>query len=81
MDGWVSPRLGIRFDLSEWDALQIFRPDGQRFLSFSELEQRATQAEQRATTAEQRATQAEQRAEQLAAKLRALGVDPDALAE
>jgi Uma2 family endonuclease len=81
MDGWVSPRLGIRFDLAGGDALQIFRPDGQRFLSFSELEQRATQAEQRATTAEQRATQAEQRAEQLAARLRALGVDPDALAE
>ena len=81
MDGWVSPRLGIRFDLAGENALQIFRPDGQRFLSFSELEQRATQAEQRATTAEQRATQAEQRAEQLAARLRALGVDPDALAE
>jgi len=81
MNGWVSPRLGIRFDLAGGDALQLFRPDGQRFLSFSELEQRATQAEQRATTAEQRATQAEQRAEQLAARLRALGVDPDTLAE
>ncbi len=73
MDGWISPRLGIRFDLSG-DELQIFAPNGTRFLSHQELQQRATDAEQRATDAEQRAAQ-------LAARLRALGIDPDASVE
>ncbi|AGY59292.1 Uma2 family endonuclease [Gloeobacter kilaueensis] len=41
--------------------------------------QRAEQAERLARQAEQRAQQAEQRAANLAARLRALGVDPDAL--
>ena len=45
MDGWVSPRLGIRFDLSG-EELRIYRPDGQRFLTFEELADRAEQAEQ-----------------------------------
>lgn len=73
MDGWISPRLGIRFDLSG-DELQIFAPHGTRFLSHQELQQRATDAEQRATDAEQRAAQ-------LAARLQALGIDPDAPVE
>jgi Uma2 family endonuclease len=87
MHGWVSPRLGIRFDTSGED-LRIFAPDGQPFMSFSAVQQRATQAEQRATQAEQRATQAEQRAtqaeqerERLLAKLREMGVDPKTLEE
>jgi Uma2 family endonuclease len=42
-----------------------------------EAELRARNAQQRAENAEQRAESAEQRAEQLAARLRALGIDPD----
>jgi Uma2 family endonuclease len=90
MANWVSPRLGIRFDLSG-EELQIYRPDGRKFLTFIELEERANQAEQRADQAEQRAEQAEQRAEQerqraeqaeqhaarLAEQLRSLGLDPN----
>jgi Uma2 family endonuclease len=38
MDGWVSPRLGIRFELSG-DELVILRPDGERFLTFRELQE------------------------------------------
>ncbi len=79
---WVSPLLAIRFDL-EPDTLQIYRPDGQPFLSFGDLdlrrqaaEQRADTAEQRAGTAEQRADTAEQRAAKLAIKLQELGIDP-----
>ncbi|MCU0492549.1 MAG: Uma2 family endonuclease [Chloroflexaceae bacterium] len=77
IDGWVSPRLGIRFELSE-DAdgeLTIYRPDGERFLTFVELQQLLTRerqrAEQEATRAEQEAARAEQeaaRAEQEAAR-------------
>ena len=86
---WVSPQLGIRFSL-EPDTLQIYRPDGQPFLSFGDLDlrrqaaeqradiaqQRADTAEQRADTAEQRADTAEQRAAILAAKLQELGINP-----
>jgi Uma2 family endonuclease len=76
MDGWVSPRLGIRFDASTGD-LKLYRPDGEPFLSYVELEQEAREARQQARQAEQQARQAEQRAEQLAARLRELGIDPD----
>ena len=43
MEGWVSPRLGIRFTQQNGD-LEIYRPDGRRFLSSVELERRAEQA-------------------------------------
>ncbi|MBD2579942.1 Uma2 family endonuclease [Oscillatoria sp. FACHB-1406] len=69
MDGFTSPRLGIRFVLTP-ETLSIYRPDGRKFLTTLELEERLQQATQRA---EQEA----QRAERLAAKLRALGIDPD----
>ena len=92
IDGWVSPRLGIQFDLSEGD-LRIFTPQGDRFLSFSGLaqlkeqqRQRAEQAEQRAERAEQRAEQAEQLAsktqaklQQLQARLQEMGINPEQL--
>lgn len=87
MDGWVSPRLGIRFETGQGE-LVIYRPDKQRFLSSIQLEQRAAQLEQRAAQAEllleqerQRAEQERQRAEQLATYLRSIGVDPDNLPE
>jgi Uma2 family endonuclease len=63
VQGHASPRLGIRFDLSG-EELAVYRPDGQRFLTFPEAEAARQQAEQRAEQAEQRAGQAEQRAEQ-----------------
>ena len=76
INGWVSPRLGIKFVLSA-ETLEIYRPDGRKFLSSLELEQRAEQASQRAEQANQRAEQANQRAERLAEQLRALGIDPE----
>jgi Uma2 family endonuclease len=62
---WVSPRLKIRFEPGETD-LQVYHPDGTRFLTYTEIAQR--QAEERA---------AEERAERLAERLRELGIDPD----
>jgi Uma2 family endonuclease len=63
MDGWVSPRLGIRFDLSG-DELRILSPDGRPFATYVELaEQRDELAEQRDELAEQRDEAAEQRDE------------------
>jgi Uma2 family endonuclease len=69
IDNWISPRLGIRFDLSG-EELQIFRPDGERFATYVEIAQRAEQERQRAE-------QAERRAARLAERLRAAGIDPE----
>ena len=54
VQGHVSPRLGIRFDVSG-EELVVYRPDGQRFLTFPELEAARRQAERRADQAERRA--------------------------
>ncbi|HBK98964.1 MAG TPA: hypothetical protein DD001_17410 [Microcoleaceae bacterium UBA10368] len=91
-DGWVSPRLGVRFQLSETE-LQIFGPDGAPFVSFVELAQLREQAESRVEQEQQRAEQERQRAEQaetllerersrsqaLEARLREMGIDPNQL--
>jgi Uma2 family endonuclease len=69
--GWVSPRLGIRFELSQSE-LKIYRPDGQLFLSYLEVEQQRQQAEERAEQAKERAEQAEERAELAETQLQTL---------
>jgi hypothetical protein len=69
MEGWISPRLGIRFGI-ERGALQLYQPDGERFATYVELMEQREQERQRAE-------QEHQRAERLAARLRALGIDPE----
>lgn len=59
--GWVSPRLGIRFELGS--ELEIYRPDGQKFLTYVELESQRELAQAKV--------------DRLAERLRAMGVDPD----
>lgn len=90
MMGWISPRLGIRFELSEGELI-IYRPDGERFATYVELAQRLEQERQEKEQEQQRAEQAEARAEQtealleqerlkaqaLEAKLRELGINPE----
>jgi hypothetical protein len=89
MAGWVSPRLGVRFELEEGE-LALYRPDGERFATYTELmaqrdqeRQRAEEERRRAEQAEQqleqecrRAEQAEERARRLAEQLRVLGIEP-----
>ena len=82
---WISPRLGIRFNMQE-DTLVIYRPDDRPFLSFIEIDQLRQQAQQETQQARQETQQArqeilqvEQQAEKLAAKLRELGIDPNNL--
>jgi Uma2 family endonuclease len=82
-DNWVSPRLGIRFDLSG-EELRIYRPNGEPFASYLEIQTRLEQAQQlleqerqRALEAEERAERERQRAERLAERLRAAGIDPE----
>ena len=86
----VSPRMGIRFEVSDEAELQIFGPNGDRFLTFVEQDQARRAAEEQMDAAAQRAdaeaeranTEAEranaetERANRLAAQLRELGIDP-----
>ncbi len=82
-DGFVSPRLGIRFVVQE-DCIEIYRSDGSRFLDFSELNRLAQSAQRQAESAQRQAESAQRqaetehaRAERLASRLRALGENPD----
>jgi Uma2 family endonuclease len=63
MNDWVSPRLGIRFQLTS-DTLEIFSPAGQKFLTPVEMDALREQERQRAEQERQRAEQERQRAEQ-----------------
>jgi uncharacterized coiled-coil DUF342 family protein len=58
----------VRFELTD-QTLEVIRPDGQRFLSYLELE------EQRDELEEQRDQLAQER-DRLATKLQELGIDP-----
>ncbi|BCL37038.1 Uma2 family endonuclease [Nostoc sp. MS1] len=78
MAGWISPRLGIRFELSDND-LQIYHPDGQRFLTYLELAQQKEAAQNQAEQERQRAEQAENQLEALRALLKAKGINPEEL--
>ena len=69
--GWVSPRLGVRFELSD-SALQIYRPDSQPFLTYLELARDREQAEARAE-------QAEAQLQALRALLQERGINPEQL--
>jgi hypothetical protein len=76
MNGWVSPKLQIRFQLTS-ETLELYRPDGQRFLTYSEIGQQLEQERQRAEAERQRAEAERQRAERLAEQLRAAGLEPE----
>jgi Uma2 family endonuclease len=84
MNGWVSPRLRIRFDLST-NKLRIFGPDERQFATYVELaaqceqeEKAKAEAQRLAAEAQREATEAAAKAERLAAQLRALGIEPEA---
>ncbi len=68
MAGWVSPLLGIRFELGS--ELEIYRPDGQKFLTYVELEREREQERHEKELAQSKV-------ERLAERLRSMGVDPD----
>jgi hypothetical protein len=90
VDDWVSARLGIRFVIRAGEELVIYRPDGEKFIGFAELDElrrskqrRADSAEREVIVANRRADNAEreaivawQEAERLAAKIRELGIEP-----
>jgi hypothetical protein len=79
IEGWVSPRLGIRFEIREGEDIRIFYPDGRPFATFLELANQRDAAELLAEAERQRAEAAEKQAARLIARLHELGVDPGTL--
>ncbi|NJK60130.1 MAG: Uma2 family endonuclease [Oscillatoriales cyanobacterium SM2_1_8] len=88
---WVSPLLGVSFFWEPGTELVLSLPNGERFLTplamardrerqrrqrRIQVEQQWQQAAQRAIAEQERRQQAEQRAAELAARLRALGLEP-----
>ncbi len=67
MTGWVSPRLGIRFELVQGE-LELYHPTGERFISYVELvvqrEHEHAVAEVQLILAEARVEQVQHQAEQ-----------------
>ncbi|MGB5768552.1 MAG: Uma2 family endonuclease [Crocosphaera sp.] len=72
IDGWISPRLKVRFEITE-NNLQIFTPSDEPFLTYVELGKLKQEAEEKAKKAEQRAQEAEAKVKELESKLRELG--------
>lgn len=84
MSGWISPRLGIRFELTP--TLEIFNPNGQKFLTPVELHQlreqetqRADQEAQQKEVALQQLEIEQQRYQDLLRRLKEKGIDPGEL--
>lgn len=85
MNNYVSPRLGIRFELNRGQ-VAVYGPDGERFLSYvergvqaEEERERADEERERAEEERKRAEHERERAAKLAERLRQLGVDPDSI--
>ncbi|MDJ0845076.1 Uma2 family endonuclease [Crocosphaera sp.] len=64
MNDWISPRLGIRFEIAEPE-LKLYYPDGDSFSTYTEERKKVQQEKQRS--------------DKLAAKLKELGINPDEL--
>ncbi|WP_121967948.1 Uma2 family endonuclease [Leptolyngbya sp. BC1307] len=82
VNGWTSPLLKVRFVVQP-DTLEIYRPDGEPFLSLTDTRRERDAAQQERDAAQQERDAAQQerniaqaKAERLAARLRELGIDP-----
>ena len=69
MEGWVSPRLEIRFETASGE-LEIYRPDGLKFLSYVELSRQMEQEREEKELVQQKA-------DRLSEKLREMGINPE----
>ena len=90
MNGWVSPRLGIRFEV--WpETLQLYRPDGQLFVDYLEVQKRLNEVQEQLDNVQEQLGNvqeqldeerqakevAEERAKRLEQLLREAGIDAD----
>lgn len=71
MEGWRSPRLGIRFSTASGDLILV-HPNGEKFLTFEELAERRQEESRRAEQEARRAAEAEARHAQAAAEIERL---------
>ena len=76
MPGWVSPRLGVRFELGD-EGLELYAPNGEKFVDYVDLYQQKKLAEQQLELERQQLELERQRSERLAAQLRSAGIDPE----
>ncbi|MEH2145179.1 Uma2 family endonuclease [Nostoc sp.] len=76
--GWISPRLGIRFQLTP-QTLEIYRLDGYKFLTPVELDQIRTQERQAKEIALQQLEEERQRYQDLLTRLQERGINPEQL--
>ncbi len=90
IEGWVSPRLEIRFETASGD-LEIYQPDGLKFLSYVELsrQKELVQQQMELTQQQMELTQqqmeqerqekelVQQKADRLSEKLREMGINPE----
>jgi Uma2 family endonuclease len=85
LDNWLSPRLGIRFSMTE-TGLELYYPDSQPFTTYTQEREKAQREQARAQREREKAQREQaraemerERAEKLAAKLRELGINPEQL--
>jgi Uma2 family endonuclease len=76
MDGWRSPRLGVRFQRVGTE-LELY-PDGRKLASYLELAEAEDKERAEKERALREAERERQRAERLLAQLKAHGIDPEA---
>ncbi|ACK72802.1 protein of unknown function DUF820 [Gloeothece citriformis PCC 7424] len=74
MNNWISPRLGVRFELKD-DSLELYRPDGEKFLTFVELAKLRKEDQKKAEEALRKLEQEKEKVKKLEARLRELGVE------
>jgi Uma2 family endonuclease len=77
---WLSPRLGIKFDLSG-DEMTILGPDDRLFSTYPEVRQQFQDTSQQLEDTSQQLEAERSRSQALANKLRELGIDPSTLTE
>ena len=78
-NGYASPLLGVRFEVSSEGILDVIRPDGQPFMTYREMITRNELQQQQLVEERRRVREGLSRNEKLAKKLKQLGVDPDEL--
>lgn len=76
MHGWVSPRLGVRFELDA-AGLHLYGPNGQPFKTYLDLARERDEAQHERDELSRQRDAERERAERLAARLRELGVEPE----
>ena len=79
VEGWTSPRLGMRFWLHRAEGLTVELPNGKAMATYAELNEQRAAAEAAQVAAEAARTTAEAERDRLIDKLREMGIDPEAI--